>query len=173
MSAAAPSAIRPVDAAPRLTAWKVGLIFALFFGTVFCADAVLLYSALSTHTGAETTSAYRAGQLYNREIELARLQEARGWRLAVTAQRVGSGAVAVDAILAGAGPASAPRELSATLRRPTDQRGDRAETRLVAAGGDRHYGVVSDVAPGQWDLVVDVLEGGERVFRRKTRIVIP
>jgi hypothetical protein len=32
--------------------------------------------------------------------------------------------------------------------------------------------VVDGVAPGQWELVVDVLEDGERAFRRKSRIIL-
>ena len=41
----------------ELTGRKVFLIFVLFFGTIASADAFLLFSAIRSWTGAETTSA--------------------------------------------------------------------------------------------------------------------
>ena len=64
------------------------------------------------------------------------------------------------------------RVITATLERPTDKRGDRTVDLGESVAGD-YSGSVPDLAPGQWDLVVDVLEGGERAFRRRTRIVLP
>jgi nitrogen fixation protein FixH len=162
------------DGVGRLTARKVALIFTLFFGTIFSADTFLIVSAIRTYTGAETTSAYRAGQLYHEEIALARAQAARGWRLDATAERAADGTVSLRVVLEnGQGEALSKRALKAALQRPTDRRADHADIALaetVAAG--RYAGLVAEIAPGQWDLVVDVLEGGERAFRRKTRVVL-
>ncbi len=54
-------------------------MLAAFFGTIASADAVLVVSAVRTWSGTEATSAYKAGQLYNSELALARAQDARGW----------------------------------------------------------------------------------------------
>jgi nitrogen fixation protein FixH len=125
-----------------LTGRKVFVILACFFGTVASADTFLLTSAVRTWSGTEATSPYKAGQLYNRERALARSQDA----------------------LSG-------RALAAVLERPTDQRADR-KAPLVEAAAGFYVAVIGDVAPGQWDLVVDVLDGSDREFRRRARIVL-
>jgi nitrogen fixation protein FixH len=158
---------------PRLTGRKVGLIFAAFFGTIFCADTFLIVSAVSTYTGAETTSAYKAGQLYNAEIALARAQAARGWTLEPRLERAADGRIRVTVAAADReGRALAGRSLVLALQRPTDRRDDRAAVPLREEAPGFYAANVGDVAPGQWDLVADVLEGEERVHRRKARTVL-
>ena len=155
-----------------LTGRKVLSIFVLFFGTIACADGILLWSAVRTWTGAETTSAYKAGQLYNGELSLARAQSARGWHLDMTVERALGGGVAVRVTARDAGGAAlAGKTLVATLQRPTDKRADRSLD--LAEGPDGAYaGEIDGVAPGQWDVVVDVSEGGALAFRRTTRVVL-
>jgi len=155
-----------------LTSRKVFVILACFFGTVASADTFLLTSAVRTWSGTEATSPYKAGQLYNRERALALSQDARGWRLSLKAEREPDGAVRVtaDARDAGGAPLSG-RALAAVLERPTDQRADR-KAPLVEAAAGFYVAVIGDVAPGQWDLVVDVLDGSDREFRRRARIVL-
>lgn len=158
---------------PRpLTGRKVALIFGCFFGTIVAADTFLVTSAIRTWSGTEATSAYKAGQLYNGELALARSQAARGWSLAMVAEREADGAVrlTVDARDGTGGPL-AGRTLSVALQRPTDQREDRKVT-LVEGVAGVYVAVLDGIAPGQWDLVADVVEGGERVFRRRTRTVL-
>ena len=60
----------------------------------------------------------------------------------------------------------------AELHRPTAQREDRAVALTEVASG-RYEATLSDVASGQWDLMIDVADRGERQFRRKTRILLP
>lgn len=165
----------PVGPLGRLTGRKVALIFGLFFGTIAAADTFLLTSAIRTYTGAETSSAYKAGQLYNAEIALAHAQEARGWTLTTDATRGADGSARISAELADRdGRALAGRALEARLQRPTDGRADRTGVTLEPTGvGGRYAGSLDAVAPGQWDLVVDVMEESERVYRRKVRILLP
>jgi len=155
-----------------LTGRKVFLMFAVFFGTVALADSFLLVSAVRTWSGTDATSPYKAGQLYNSELALARSQDARGWALSIAAAREADGAVHVTAEARGAdGAPLTGRSLAAALERPTDQRADRKAALVEGAAGS--YGAaIEGVEPGQWDLVVDVLDGGERAFRRRTRIVL-
>lgn len=155
-----------------LTGRKVFLIFVLFFGTIASADAFLIVSALRSWSGAETTSAYKAGQLYNAEIALARAQAARGWRLDAEAMRSeGAGVLVRVEARDAAGRALQGHAVSASLQRPADKRGDRAVTLAETQAGS-YAGSLEDVAPGQWNLVVDVMEGGERAHRLKTRVVL-
>jgi nitrogen fixation protein FixH len=155
-----------------LTGRKVLLAFVLFFGTIACADGILLWSAIRTWSGAETTSAYKAGQLYNGELSQARAQAERGWHLGMTVERASGGAAAVRVTAQDAGGAAlAGKTLAATLQRPTDKRADRSVDLAEGARG-AYAGEIAGVAPGQWDLVVDVSEGGTLAFRRKTRVVL-
>lgn len=156
----------------ELTGRKVFLILTLFFGTIASADAFLIVSALRSWAGAETTSAYKAGQLYNAEIALARAQNARGWVLDGRIERTldGTAVVRVEA-RDDVGRAVERRTVVALLQRPTDKRGDRSIALRETSPGF-YEGAGAEVAPGQWDLVLDVMEGGERAYRRKTRLVL-
>lgn len=168
------SPIATAAAQPRLTGRKVLLIFALFFGTIFAVNAYLLVVAVRTFSGAETSSAYRAGQLYNQELARAHAQSTLGWRLEAAVERTTDGGARLSVSLAEAGGRPlAGAKVEAALQRPIDRRADRFGLVLSETAAGRYEAFVADVAAGQWDLVVDVIEGGERVYRRKTRILLP
>jgi nitrogen fixation protein FixH len=158
--------------AGTLTGRKVLLIFACFFGTIFAVNAWLVMAAVGSWTGMEADSPYRAGLLYNRELALARAESARGWTLTMHADRLPEGTTRVSAVARdAAGAALTGRTVSAVLERPTDKREDRAAT-LVEERPGVYAAVLDGVASGQWELVVDVLEEGERAFRRRSRIIL-
>ena len=155
-----------------LTGRKVLLILMCFFGTVFAADTFLMMAAFRTWSGLDEASPYRAGQVYNRDLAQARAQEIKGWALALKAEREPDGAVRVSAEARDAGGrVLRDRTISAVLQRPTDKRQDRALELIENAPGS-YSAIVDAVAPGQWELVVDVIEGRERAFRRQTRIIL-
>jgi nitrogen fixation protein FixH len=157
---------------PRLTGRHVLIVLLGFFGTIASADAFLIYSAVRSWTGAEATSAYKAGQLYNAEIEQARLQAALGWRIDASAERQADQAVriSIEARDRTGQPLSA-LAWSSTLQRPTDKREDRMVPLSEGKAGF-YAGTVAELGPGQWDLVIEVSHGGERIYRRKTRLVL-
>jgi nitrogen fixation protein FixH len=155
----------------RLTGWHVLSILLTFFGTVAAADAVLIYSAVRSWTGAETTSAYRAGQLYNGELALAQAQAALGWQVETRAERRPDDTVQVSvAARDRSGRPLTGVTWSAVLQRPTAQRDDRVVT--LRQGAYAHVAIMSDLAPGQWDLVVEGSRNGECAYRSKTRLVL-
>lgn len=155
-----------------LTGRHVLFAFLGFFSVIASADAFLVVSAVKTWSGAETSSAYRAGQLYNQEIAEARAQAARGWHVEAAAERASDGTtlVRVDA-RDREGRALAGLSLAATLQRPTHKREDRS-LRLSEAAAGVYSGTVAGLAPGQWDLVVEAEDGGGRTYRRMTRLVL-
>ena len=161
------------DTGFRLTGRKVFLIFVLFFGTIAAADTFLLTSALRTWSGLEERSPYAAGKRYNAEFNGAREQQARGWAVEVDATRVDSDALAITA-----GARDRARRpltgLSArvSVERPTDKRLDRAAD-LVETSQGIYAAVIDRVPPGQWDLVVDLTLNGERLHRRRSRLILP
>ena len=58
--------------------------FIVFFGLIFAMNGVFLYYALSTHTGLDTTNAYRRGLDYNSRLAAEKRQNRLGWQAALT-----------------------------------------------------------------------------------------
>lgn len=170
MSASTPR--RSAPTARRLTGRRVLAIFVLFFGTIATADAVLVTSALKTWSGLDDPSPYQAGQRYNAELKRARAQTARGWRLDAAVSRDGpSGAALTIRLQDGDAQPLSGRVLRARLERPTDKRADRPFTLEQTAPGT-YAGHLDAAAPGQWELVVEVVEADGVALRRKQRLVL-
>ncbi|HEV2541946.1 FixH family protein [Methylorubrum populi] len=155
-----------------LTGRTVFAIFAAFFGTIACADAFLVTSAVRTWSGLEEPSPYRASQRYNAELERARAQSAQGWILDGKVAREGhtGAAVTVSLRAADAAPLTG-RTLRARLERPTDKRADRTLVVTETAPG-LYAGHLPAVSSGQWELVVEVLDGDDVAFRRRHRVIL-
>ena len=161
------------DTGFRLTGRKVFVIFLAFFGTIFAADTFLLTSALRTWSGLEERSAYSAGKRYNAELTVAREQAARGWSLDVQARRAGGEEAALVVVARDrAGQPLTGLAARASFERPTDKRLDRRAD-LVETERGTYRGTLDGVAPGQWELVIDLSDGGERLHRRRSRLVLP
>src|SRR5581483_6666742 len=136
--------------------WVVG-----FFGVVFLANAVLVKAATSTFGGLETQSSYKAGLVFEREVARAERQQALGWTVDGRLVRDNSG----EAVLT-----VGVRDADATLAHPADSRLDHVIA-LTAAGAGVFRGR-DQVPPGQWELIVDVYRGAERVFRSQSRVTL-
>jgi nitrogen fixation protein FixH len=169
MTAALPMSPR---ASGRLTGRKVMAVFVAFFGTVAAADTVLFVLATRTWSGLEVASPYRAGQLYNAELRYAREQDALGWHLDASVARHPSGVASVT-VTAADGEAHPLRGRALHLRfeRPTDKRKD-VEVDLAEVAAGTYAARAEPVAPGQWDLVVEVAGEEGVAFRRRHRIVL-
>ncbi|WP_342363992.1 FixH family protein [Terrarubrum flagellatum] len=156
----------------RLTGRAVLLILTGFFGVIAAVNGALIYLAIHSWSGAETSSAYRAGQLFNSEAAQARAQNERGWSLMTEVLRIGRGAKIVVRVQDRDGAPLSRRNVVASLHRPTAQREDVSAT--LQEDADGRYGASwPAVASGQWDVIVDVLDGDERQFRRIYRFLLP
>ena len=103
----------------------VGLL--AFFGVVLGANGLLVHKALSTFGGVETDSSYRAGQLFERDVAMARAQDAQHWRVEASVTPAADGSALLDIVAHdGAGLAVAGIDATATFERPTDRRLDRS-----------------------------------------------
>lgn len=151
----------------ELSGRAVLLCFVAFFGVIAAVNAIMIRAATSTFGGVETESAYKAGLSFKNEIAAARAQEARHLEVLGSAQRTGAGGVAIDVRV---GNTSASSGLTASVRfaHPTNARFDH-HTALTQIGPGHFIGS-ADVAAGQWDFVIDLSRGDERVFRSKNRI---
>lgn len=159
-------AVRP----GKVTGWTVLGCLVAFFAVVMGVNGIMIRAAVTTFGGVETESSYKAGLAFSRELKAAQAQEARHWdvRAHVTP---GSEKQWVE-ITARDTQGKPLSGLTAVVRfnHPTDRREDVAmATREVTPG--RFAGSAAPAA-GQWDLVIELMRGEERVFLSKNRIVV-
>lgn len=160
------------DEGRPFTGWMALAILAGFFGAIFCANASLVYYAISTFSGEQEASPYERGLAYDKDIAAARAQDARGWRVSVNAVRPQSGAPAlIDITMRDADDQPIQGlAVTAALEFPADKKLDQRTTVNEAEPGD--YRADASLPPGQWDLVIEARRDGERLFRSRNRIVL-
>jgi nitrogen fixation protein FixH len=143
-----------------------------FFGVVFAANAVMIKLAIDTLPGSEVDSAYKASLAYNAEIRAADIQDGRAWSVAGRIERRADGqaTVRVEARDADNVPLTG-LSFSARLSRPTDNRHDRVVA-LSERGAGLYGGLADGVAPGQWDVVLEATNGGDRLFLSRNRVML-
>lgn len=160
-----------------LTGRKVLGWLIAFFAVIFAANTVFLWLALSSFSGLEATSAYKAGLGFARERAEAAAQNERDWHVSAEIARSGAGA---DIRIHARDKADAPiRDVvfMVTFKRPAQDREDHALTLSQIEPG-LYAGRLDAIASGQWQLEV-LADGiaaasGEdvRLFRSESRIVL-
>jgi nitrogen fixation protein FixH len=156
----------------RSTEWIVLAALVMFFGTIFVANGALVYYALSTFSGEQEASPYEHGLAYDRDIESARQQEARGWNVTLGVQRTEPGAPAsiVVGIRDANNEALAGLEVSAGLEFPTYKHLDRRIGLIETGRGE--YLANLPLRSGQWDVIIEAKREGERLFRSRNRVTL-
>ncbi len=146
--------------------WLVG-----FFVIVFAVNGVLVRAAISTFGGVETASSYQAGLQFEREVAVVERQDALHWQVSGKLTRDGAGQAVLDVTARDAqGAALAGLTARALLAHPADERLDHViDIRPVAAGVFHGQAAAQ---PGQWDLIVDLYRGGQRLFRSQSRVTL-
>jgi nitrogen fixation protein FixH len=157
---------------PRVLTGRMVLSYLVaFFAVVASVNAVMVRAAISTFSGIETRNPYQAGLSYSREEAAARAQETRHWQVTAKLRHQSDGETALE--LSARDKANQPlTDLDArvTLEHPTDRRLDHpVDMRLDGPG---HFRGASTPEPGQWDLVIDLTRGGERLFRSRERVTL-
>ncbi len=168
-----PFTLRGGRSEPRELTGRMVLVGLLaFFAVVFGVNGVMVHEALSTFSGLETESSYRAGQLFEHDVAMAKAQDAQHWRVdAKVAPAAGGGALLDIVARDAAGAALAGMAATVTFERPTDRRLDRPVAMNEVAPG--HFrGGADKISAGQWDLVIELSRQGERQFRSRNRIVL-
>jgi len=155
----------------ELTGRAVLVWFVAFFGVVFAVNAVLVKAATSTFGGVETSSSYKAGQMFEQEVARAERQDAKHWKIGGTLVRDTSG----EAVLAITARDEKGAPLSgltakARLAHPADERLDH-RIALARIGTGEFKGEAA-AAPGQWELIVDLYKGDDRVFRSRSKVIL-
>jgi nitrogen fixation protein FixH len=141
-----------------------------FFVVISIANGIMIRAAVTTFGGVETASSYQAGLAYTRESAAAQAQDALHWQVKATVRPAeGKTLVDIDARDADGAPLSGLLA-SVVLSHPTDRRADRMVALSADAPG-RFRGTVDRIA-GQWDVVIELSRGAERLFRSRNRVVL-
>jgi nitrogen fixation protein FixH len=156
---------------PELTGRMVLIILLAFFGIVIGVNVVLMRAAAVTFGGLETESSYKAGLTFKRETSFAQAQNARGWQVEAKLVPLADATTQIEISARDAnGEPIQHLDLAFTLARPTDKRLDIVIPMAEVAPG-RFQGV-ANVPAGQWEFVIALSQGGERLFRSQNRVVL-
>lgn len=157
----------------RVTEITGRMVFGLlvgFFAVVVGVNGIMIHEAISTFGGLETQSSYRAGQLFEREVRMAKAQEAQHWKVEAQVTPAGDGSAVLDIGAHDAAGLPLGLDASARFERPTDRRLDRTVDLSEEAPG--RFRGSAKISSGQWDLVIELSRGGERLFRSTNRVVL-
>lgn len=163
---------KPASSGRPVTGRFVLAVLLSFFAVVISVNMVMMHLAIATLPGTEVDSAYSASLGYQREIQSAHEQDARRWKVDAHLERQADGAAILALHVQDAnGRSLTGLSVSSLLERPTDRRAD--QTIEIAENGQGNYrGLVRDVAPGQWDLVIEASRAGKRMFLSRNRVVL-
>ncbi len=156
----------------KLTGRMVLAMIVGFFAVVIGVNAFMAHEALSTFRGVEADeSAYRAGQLFEHEVALAKAQDAERWQVDARVTPAADGTAILD--IAARDASGAPLSgmtTTAVFARPTDRHLDHTVT--INENGPGHYHGAAAIEPGQWDLILELSRQGNRLFRSRNRVVV-
>jgi nitrogen fixation protein FixH len=157
---------------PRELTGRIVLFWLLgFFGVVFAVNAVLVQAATSTFGGLQTSSSYKAGLMFKQEIESAQRQDALHWQVSGKVVRDARGDAVLDVSARDAKGASlAGLTAVALLAHPADARLDRVIPVHPVGAGIFHG--LAQAQPGQWELIIDLYRGDDRLFRTRSRVTL-
>lgn len=164
------ASLAPIRPPRQLTGRMVLACLVTFFGIVFAMNVVLVRVALSSFSGVETESSYKAGLTFKRDADAAQAQDARHWAVDADLKKNGGETnVTLTARDADGRPLTGLATI-ARLSHPTDRRRD-VVLDLSETGPGRFQGLVA-IPDGQWDLVIELTRNGETVFRSKSRVTL-
>ncbi len=154
------------------TGRRILLGLSAFFLSVFAANAIMVFYALTTFDGVETDDAYRKGRAYNHVLEADAAQAALGWATTVEAKSSytpqGVSIYATVKVINGDGEAASLRNPKLTFWRPTVQGMD-VETVITSAGDGTYQGVAQLQRAGNWivRLNAETFDGRPYVYEER------
>ncbi|AOF81157.1 fixH family protein [Methyloversatilis sp. RAC08] len=139
--------------------------------TVIVAGVITTWLAATGNTALVADDYYKQGLTINRTLERERRADELGVKVAITAlpqgEGSGDGTMRLDVRLSMTDPAKLPGRLRIFLAHPTRSELDR-ELLLDGVGG-LYSGVVQDLAPTHWKLVI---EDDVRDWRRQDSLLL-
>jgi nitrogen fixation protein FixH len=151
-----------------LTGKHVLAYLLLFFGTVFGVNFYMASSAIKTFSGLEAEKPYQEGLRYDDEINAARAQAKRGWKVDASVRAKDDGAVIEVTQKDSSGLVTPGLTFTALFMHPADRRRDiKVALAKVDAG---RYQAVAPVGLGQWDVTIEASDDKALLFRSVSRI---
>jgi len=155
-----------------LTGRKVLFMLLGFFCVVFGVNFLMMKLAIDTMPGTEVDSAYSASLAYEQDIVAARDQNARNWKVDAHIQRGADGGATLQVEARDdSGKPMSGLKFQGRLERPTDRRADQPVV-LAEMGIGIYRGSAPLIAAGQWDLVLEGIAAGRRIFLSKNRVLL-
>ena len=143
--------------------------FALFFASVIAINGVMIYSAISTHTGLVANEPYRKGLHYNERIDADGRQARLGWSMTLEVKRDGR----ISLIVRHAdGPPVTNLKIEGVLGRPSTNHYDMRVVLVEGAPGN-YQAEAKPLAAGNWLVTLDAFADvnvGEPAYRIRRRI---
>jgi nitrogen fixation protein FixH len=163
-------AVEP-KSAREVTGRTVLVCFVGFFGIVATVNAIMMYAAITTFAGTETSSSYKAGLAYKQEAAAAAAQEALNWQVDGRIVRTSSGEAVLTVSVKDTRQAPVNGiDIAARLTHPLNARFDHSIPLVRTMNGD--FRGATEAAAGQWTLIIEVARADERVYRTKSRVVL-
>ena len=146
-----PTILLPARREQGLRGRHVLCVFLVFFAAVFLVNGVMIYSALSTHTGLVANEPYRKGLHYNERIAASERQSRLGWTDKLDVSR--NGRVTIT-LTDSAGRPVVGLKIDAVLGRPSTNRHDIKLTLREAAPG-RYEARAAPLGEGNWLVALE------------------
>lgn len=156
-----------------LTGSKVLLMMVSFFGIVVAVNSFFIYEAVNTFRGEDAKGAYLQGLDYNTTLDARSAQAALGWRATIGAARDASGTVRIDVdVRERNGLPVAGLRVDGSLDHPSDAERDR-DLAFGAAGEGSYRATATNVARGNWEVIVRAKAADGTPFEARRRIWLP
>lgn len=145
-------------------------MFVLAFVVVSAVNATMIYFATSTFTGVAVEKPFERGVAYNKLLAAAEAEAKLGWTVEAGIRRLPTGVQMSIAIVTADGALDGA-SIAARLRRPLEPMPDVPVVVANAAPG-RFVAELGDVKSGQWDLVMVVQRGSDKMHVTR-RLMVP
>lgn len=147
------------------TGWHMLAIMVAFFGVIIAVNVTMAVLAGRTWTGLVVKNSYVASQSFNRDLQTAAAQHARGWQSRLAYR---DGVVSLE-LKDRKGAPVALGDLTLHLGRPAFEQADR--DLVLAHRGDGRYSARIALDPGIWSLRIESGKGATS-YRRDSRLLV-
>ncbi len=153
-----------------LTGRTVLAMLVAFFGVMLLANFIMARQAVKTFSGLDTNNPYDTGLAYNNEIAAAKAQAALGWSVELTRTPGGAATQLTATVKDKAGQPVSGLEVSMHFFYPATSKFDHEI--VAGAVADGVYSGAAELAPGRWDVELNLRRNGERQFRSRNSLTI-
>jgi nitrogen fixation protein FixH len=148
------------------TGRHMAIIIISFFAVIIAVNLTMAYFARSSWTGLVVKNSYVASQSFNRDAEIARQQQALGWRMTLNVKREAVQFTVLDRD----NRAMTGLRIRAVLQRPTDEAGDQILKLQESGAGIYRTDVV--IGGGVWVADITAEKSDTELVRFVQRIFV-